>query len=365
MHDLTQRKDGSYEMAYVGKPGWHGLGNQLPAGASKEEWRKAAGYDWEILSSPVEFAVGDMKVYPGDFAPYPGQKVNYRSDNQFPLSITSDSWQPMQPGQILDYMDEVVHKFGFVLNTAGTLDGGRKFWMLADIGCEDAVKDPRDRIKGRLLASTSVDRTLPTSFRFVAERVVCQNTLSMALGEQGGTHHIFKHRRVFSAQEANEALGLQARGAFDQAILAYRLLADCEMPEEVVVDATMRLFDLNLDQRSTDEIQKLAKTKPVRSIIELTQNPSALIGSEMAGLQETAWGWVNAVTQFVDHERGARTSDSRMMRAQFGDGYRAKNRAFHMALSYAQTGIAALDPNKDLRDLLALGDDLQNFDTEE
>ena len=53
-HEIDM-SNGQANMAYVGETPWHGLGQQLKAGASIETWRKAAGMDFAIYTSPVAF----------------------------------------------------------------------------------------------------------------------------------------------------------------------------------------------------------------------------------------------------------------------------------------------------------------------
>jgi phage/plasmid-like protein (TIGR03299 family) len=181
-HEITQRADGFAEMAYVGGVPWHGLGQALKEGASIEEWRKAAGMDWEALRAPVQFRV------PAEVtgAPYASdctmdeRHVIYRSDTLAPLSVVSDKYEIFQPADVLGYFDAMAKSAGLSLETAGTLFGGKRFWALAKIG-EGSAFDPDDIVEGRLLLATSVDGTIATTAKIVHTRVVCNNTLTFAL----------------------------------------------------------------------------------------------------------------------------------------------------------------------------------------
>lgn len=356
-HQLSMRADGTAEMAYVGRPGWHGLGKQLAADVDIETAAKEGGFDWEIMSAPAQCSMAD-----GQILTFPNRVINYRSDNQFPLSITSADYKKMQPRQILEYMWDLIARCGFKLNTLGMLFKGRQFWALADIGSESFIVDPRDKIKGRLLASSSCDLSLPTRICFVAERVVCWNTIQIALGEGGASSYVLRHRSNFNPDEVNEALGIKAIERFENVVQGYRVLAETEMREHDVVSSTMRLFDPRVDLRDEEAMMKLAGSKPVRSVIERATLQVPLIGSDLAGGSDTAWGWLNSVTQWVDHERRAVSDDARVSRAWFGDGMMLKNRAQRIAMNIARgfndEAIAqSLAASGDTESMLGIDDD--------
>ena len=76
-HELTIRNDGYAEMAFVGETPWHGLGQELEAGAGMEQWRKAAGMDWTIESAPVQYVTSGPNI-PADYdqLKFKGQNLN-------------------------------------------------------------------------------------------------------------------------------------------------------------------------------------------------------------------------------------------------------------------------------------------------
>ena len=108
-HALSIRQTGKAEMAYVGKTPWHKLGQQLPPGASLEVWSQAAGMDWMIESSPVQFTVN------GQMHEMPDRVVLYRSDNQFALSSVSRWYKPVHPGEVLGFFRDLTDAAGLPL----------------------------------------------------------------------------------------------------------------------------------------------------------------------------------------------------------------------------------------------------------
>ena len=205
-HAITQRANGFNEMAYVGNKPWHGLGQELREGATIEEWVVAAGMDWKVQRSKVRYATGAGQGA-ADFAEWPDFHVLMRSDTKAPLGLVSDGFKVVQPHATLEFFRDLVEVAGFKLETAGTLHGGRKFWALASIGAEDRIVG-RDLVKGKLMLATACDGTMNTIAKNVAERVVCANTLAIALGERGAPEVRVSHRSTFDAAAVKAQLGV-------------------------------------------------------------------------------------------------------------------------------------------------------------
>src|SRR3989339_1590711 len=180
-HELATTND----MAYVGETPWHGLGNQLPKNQPIEVWQKAAGMDFEIKQTEVLFnaANGDGNLL--NLRSNPDATVLYRSDTMDALSVVSKRYKVVQPKDVLGFYRDLVSVGGFELETAGILKGGKKLWALARTGQETYLKG-NDQVKAYLLLATACDGTLATTAQFTSVRVVCNNTLQMAVGESRG-----------------------------------------------------------------------------------------------------------------------------------------------------------------------------------
>ncbi len=183
-------------MAYVGQTPWHGLGNQLAANQPIEVWADRAGMNWTIEPSEVRYVSGSAGI--GSIHAFPDQKVLYRSDTKAPLSVVSARYQVVQPREILEFYRDLTEVGGFELETAGVLKEGRKFWALAKTGQSGMLKG-KDHVKGYLLLATACDGTLATTAQFTSVRVVCNNTLAIALGDGTGVVKV-PHRSQFDPQ---------------------------------------------------------------------------------------------------------------------------------------------------------------------
>ena len=190
-------------MAYAGEQPWHGLGNRLAAGQSIEQWKVSAGLDWAIEEAEVRFVTGRNGV--GSLSACPDQKVLYRSDTKAPLAVVSKRFQVVQPGEVLEFYRDLTEIGGFELETAGVLHEGRKVWALARTGQSVQLKG-KDQVDGYLLLATACDGTLATTAQFTSVRVVCNNTLQIAVGDRHGAIKV-PHRSRFDPDAVKIAAG--------------------------------------------------------------------------------------------------------------------------------------------------------------
>jgi phage/plasmid-like protein (TIGR03299 family) len=324
-HELTIRRNGHVEMAYVGSTPWHGLGQKLEENTSIEEWQRAAGMDWRVQRSKIRYAVDRNTA---DLRTVSDKHVLFRSDTKADLGIVSDGYKVVQPGAVLEFFRDLTDSAGFRLETAGTMFGGRRFWALAATGESAAIADARDRVNGYLLLSTSCDGSMATEARYTNVRVVCHNTLSMAAGAKAKVR--VTHRTTFDATAAKKELGITAaHGAFASTMSDFRRLAETEvMPADVLMQ-TAALFEPTAYEMAKADLDKVLELKAVRRVGEMALGDA--IGSSLKGAAGTQWGWLNAVTQYVDHEARARSQDNRLNSAWFGPGDALKTRAYDMA----------------------------------
>jgi phage/plasmid-like protein (TIGR03299 family) len=322
-HELTIRKNGFAEMAFVGQTPWHGLGQELAQDADMETWRKSAGMDWTIQSAPVNFScITDSNTNPinRDFA---GQNVLYRSDNGLPLSVVTNRYKPVQPYEVLEFFDALVKESGFRLHTAGTLFGGKRMWALAETGKFGEVSDG-DGVGGFLLLSTSADRTLSTTARFTTVRVVCNNTLSMATTDK--SHCVsFTHARKFDHDLMRAKLGkaVENFGAFMEMA---KVLRKQKLNVHSANDFVANLLLTHDQWGDSLALENVRKSKGFNKIINLFEGEGK--GSDMAGF--TKWGMLNAVTEYYDHHIPTRTADARLNSTWFGTGDGIKQKAINL-----------------------------------
>ena len=333
-HEINIRANGKAEMAYVGETPWHGLGQSVTKGASIDVWRREAGLDWEAKSAVVQYHNED-----GLLLPFNARKVLYRSDTCQPLGDVSEKFKVVQPADLMEFFRDLTEAGGWHIETAGVLRGGAKIWALADCGIEGSVAK-RDKVKGKLLVATSLDGSMKTTAKFTSVRVVCANTIAVALNTELEGQVTISHRSHFDPEEIKESLGISVDSfklfmhkceemaetpvSLDEATEVLRNLFGQPTAKEIKETSSDYEFQKLMSQFTDAPGQKLREQRSVSRSLALFGGEG--MGSMLPGSPGSRWGLLNAITQHVDHEMG-RTADTRMDSAWFGRGDEIKRAA--------------------------------------
>lgn len=334
-HELHINTEGKAAMAFVGQTPWHGLGQSITKGASIGVWTKEAGFDWEAHEGMPCIAIAGKDSPDGehhylDFTDYKGL---YRSDTLAPLAIVGSGYNVVQPKQVLEFFRDMTEEGGWHIHTAGVLRGGRKLWAMASNDQRGEVKRG-DVVVNNLLLATSLDGSMKTIVSDTAVRVVCANTLALALRDNNGFAAI-SHRTVFDAGAVKRALGL-ADNTFEKFMTTARELADTPIKLDEARDVLSKVFNpkpVKTDLSWMGKIADLGKTQSedetriVSVVLNLFQGMG--MGSGLTSASGTKWGLLNAVTEHVDHNMG-RTDDTRLDSAWFGRGASFKQRTLEL-----------------------------------
>ena len=320
-HELASSND----MAYVGDTPWHGLGNRLPKNRPIEVWQKSAGMDFEIKQTDVLFNAenGDGNML--NLRSNSDATVLYRSDTKEPLSVVSKRYKVVQPKDVLGFYKDLVSVGGFELETAGILKGGKKLWALARTG-QETILSGGDKVKAYLLLATSCDGSLATTAQFTSVRVVCNNTLQMAVGDSKGAVRV-PHSTAFDPAAVKQELGL-GMSAWDTFMANIKAMADRPVNK---FEAMSYLVNVLGDPALP--LNEQPNQKAIQTVYGLYSGGGK--GSDLASASGTAWGLVNGITEFVDTHRRARNQDYRLDSAWFGQGALIKQRSYDAALALA------------------------------
>lgn len=311
-------------MAYAGEKPWHGLGSKLAPQQSIDTWKQQAGMNWQIEQSEVRYISGANHL--SVINAFPEQKVLYRSDTKAPLAVVSKRFHVVQPGEILEFYRDLTDIGGYELETAGVLKEGRKFWALARTGQSVSLKGG-DQVNGYLLLATACDGTLATTAQFTSVRVVCNNTLAIALAKGDGALKV-PHRSQFDAHAVKRQLGI-AIASWDDFMMQMKALSECRVNAHTTEAFLQRVLTYPV-ATVIDRGGTVVNDRAVKSVQELFMGRGK--GSDLTSAAGTAWGLVNSVTEFVDHHRRARSDGHRLEAAWFGQGAILKQRAWNEAL---------------------------------
>ena len=324
-HELTlfaaENGQQKAEMAYRGEKPWHQLGQEVTAGATLEEWLTEAHMNWTYKRTPVLFQP------PGttdETMPFDSRDFIYRSDTLTPLSIVSERYKEVQPIEVIDFFRSLVEEEGFEIETLGSLKGGRRIWAMAKTHIQDEV-NAGDTIKANLLLVTSCDGSLATTAKFVSTRVVCWNTQAIALGEDG-MHVKVRHNTEFDAVAVKGKMGLIGRKAFQQFMSNMNLLSGVRMSTAKAEDVLAQI----VPHAPTSDPRSTRGFKTIMGLFHGGQK-----GYRLPGVSGTAWGLLNAVTEYADHHVRAQSVENRLNAAWFGAGASMKAEAEELLLEIA------------------------------
>lgn len=311
-------------VAYTGDKPWHGYGTPMNDDMTLDEWRVAAGLDWEVERRQVLY----RKQLPADGeAPtlFPSRKVLLRSDTLAPLSIVSERFKVVQPAQVMEFFESLIEKSGFKMCTAGSLRGGRRIWAMAEAG--DGFEINGDRVDPYLLLATAYDGTFSTTGKFTTIRTVCNNTLEFGLKRMGTGGCIkIPHNQDFNPVDVKVELGLEsAWSKFRYNVLR---LTECKVTKQQAID-----FFLTMCGVTEEEAADGKQLSNVKKLIAIYENGP---GAKLPTAQNTLWGCVNAVTYLADHGRRSKNNGTRFDSAAFGSGADLKNKAYAYAVTLAE-----------------------------
>lgn len=156
-------------MFYVREKPWHGLGTKVMEAPKSKEALKIAGLDWKVVQEPV-FTETKEKIE--------GYRVNVRDTDRKVLGVVTDRYKVIQNEEAFAFTDALLGE-GVRYETAGSLQGGKKVWLLAHLPQEYIISG--ERISPYLVFSNTHDGSGAVRVALTPIRVVCNNTLNLAL----------------------------------------------------------------------------------------------------------------------------------------------------------------------------------------
>lgn len=305
-------------MAWANEVPWHGLGQRVDSNVSIEEMLVAAGLDWKVQLWPTFAHVNGAQIR------VPNKSALVRDLDNKVLTSASDNWKPVQNREVLEFFREYARSGGATLETAGSLRGGKTVWGLANLGHGFTTNNGRDAVKGYVLLASHHEMGKATTVRVTGTRVVCANTMAIAMrGSKTGVYSQ-NHVNEFNPEAARDAIGI-AHESMVRMEMNAKALESLQISEFDTVRLLAKYFTpakqfvmLANDKGDLDDnvVRKLMSEPDLRSqafhevMISYTDAPGAVPGN--------GWGVLNAVTHWADHVAG-RSKDARLNKAWFGE----------------------------------------------
>jgi phage/plasmid-like protein (TIGR03299 family) len=181
MPENISQRDGQAAVMVVGEPAWHRLGTILSKPATAKEAIQSAHLGWEVIKQPLFAGEAEHHRIAGHFAIV--RDDDWSRKKATVLGIVGESYTPVQNREAFAFFDPIVGDEAAVYHTAGALGDGQRVWILAKLP-EDIRVIGDDITQKYLLLSNSHDGNSAVQIKFTPIRVVCQNTLTMALSQR-------------------------------------------------------------------------------------------------------------------------------------------------------------------------------------
>jgi phage/plasmid-like protein (TIGR03299 family) len=260
---------------------WHGLGTIVMEAPASAEALRLAGLDWNVVQEPI---------YTGFKEQVEGYKANVRDTDRKVLGVVSDRYKVVQNVDAFSFTDELLGK-GVRYETAGSLQDGRKVWLLARLPREYIIAG--ERISPYLVFSNTHDGSGSVKVAVTPVRVVCNNTLNLALNTARRSFSIIHTGNIqdkiqeakdtlFMAEEYMDCLGVE----FEQ--LRRQKTTDQQIKEYIEILLPM--------EKEPTAVQS-------KNIIRLREDMMKRYydAPDLKKLGNNAYRFINAVSDFATH----------------------------------------------------------------
>ena len=273
-------------MFYVRETPWHGLGTKVMEAPDSEGALIAAGLNWNVIQEPI---------FTGENEPIRGYKANIRDSDRRVLGVVTDRYKVIQNHEAFAFTDELLGQ-GVRYETAGSLQDGKKVWLLAHMPHEYIISG--ERISPYLLFSNTHDGSGAIKVALTPIRVVCNNTLNLALSTAKRSWSMVHTGDIRSKmQEARDTLFMAER-YMDELGKEFEALRLKRLSDQKV----MQYIEVLLPVEDGSTPQQIKNIERLREDMKIRY-------FDAPDLQDTgknAYRFINAVSDFATHAKPLR-----------------------------------------------------------
>lgn len=268
-------------MFYVRETPWHGLGTRVQEAPSSSEALIKAGLDWNVVQEPIYTETEEL---------IEGYKANVRDSDRKVLGVVTDRYKVIQNQEAFAFTDELLGE-GVRYETAGSLQGGKKVWLLAHMPHEYIISG--ERISPYLLFSNTHDGSGAIKVALTPIRVVCQNTLNLALSQASRSWSMIHTGNIQNKlQEAKDTL-FMAEKYMDNLGKEFETLRMQSMTDKQVVEFIETL--LPIEDNATSQQKRNMKRLQEDMKMRYFDAP------DLQDVGRNAYRFINAVSDFATH----------------------------------------------------------------
>lgn len=329
-HEL-EIKNGKAQMMYVGDAPWHKLGTPFTEPPTLDQAIIAAGLDWQVFKMPLQTVEGGLEV--------PAVAIARDTDKRI-LGVVGPDWNPLQNSQAFQFFKPFIDSKEASINTAGSLKNGQRVFVLAKINRDPMKIVGDDTVEKYILLSNSHDGTQAVRVGFTPIRVVCANTLAMAQGDHASKLLRVRHTKNLNENLANiQEIMNAANAEFEATAEMYRAMASKDINGEDLKKFVKLIFvqAKTAVEKKIEEAGGVAQEvqggdRILERIVPLFESGR---GNDMPGVKGTLWGAYNAVTEYIQYQRGNNDS-TRLDQTWFGQGHVLNKRALEVSKQLLQ-----------------------------
>lgn len=277
-------------MFYTREKPWHGLGIQVEQAPSSADALRLAGLDWKVAQTPI---------YTEDTIRIPGYLANVRNTDGKVLGVVSERYKVIQNEEAFAFTDALLGQ-GVRYETAGSLQEGKKVWLLARLPREYIISG--ERISPYLVFSNTHDGSGAVRVAVTPIRVVCNNTLNLALNSAKRNWSMIHTGDIDEKiQEARDTL-FRAEDYMDKLGKEIERLRKDPIADEQVKEYIELLLP----------IEKNATQTQIRNIRKLREDMERRYfdAPDLLGIGNNAYRFLNAVSDFATHAEPLRRTAS-------------------------------------------------------
>lgn len=268
-------------MFYVRETPWHGLGTRVQAALTSKEALIAAELNWKVRSEDLHLENGEIVA---------GYKANVRTSDQKVLGVVTDRYKIVQNEEAFAFTDALIGE-GVRYETAGSLFGGRKVWMLARMPHEYMISG--EHISPYLLFSNTHDGSGAVRVALTPIRVVCNNTLNLALQTAKRSWSLVHKGKIQERLEEARNTLLMGEKYMDELGQEFELLRKKKMSDKQVEEYIQLL--LPISDNASDLQQK--NVKQLREDLKIRYFDAP----DLQNVGKNAYRFINAVSDFATH----------------------------------------------------------------
>lgn len=268
-------------MFYVRETPWHGLGTKVLTAPTSKEALGLAGLDWQVVQEPIYTETEEL---------IEGYKANVRDTDRKVLGVVTDRYKVIQNEEAFAFTDELLGE-GVRYETAGSLQGGKKVWILAHMPHEYIIGG--ERISPYLVFSNTHDGSGAIKVALTPIRVVCNNTLNLALDTAKRSWSMIHTGDIKGKMEEARNTLFMAEKYMDALGKEFEVLKMKSLTDEKIMEFIEELLPV-------DESSSFQQIRNIRRLQE-DMKKRYFEAPDLVSLGKNAYRFINAVSDFATH----------------------------------------------------------------